>query len=114
MRITRHRDKQNVAAVQPDVACSLPFLTLYFLLPQLEVLIKHSRVTVNVLDVSSTLDAETEPTRKRTKLSAEENFHRDDPQIGVCLECLKYEFVKLFSFFSPAASKRQLSNVKHD
>ena len=28
---------------------------------------------------------------KRTKLSGtDENFHRDDPQIGVCLECLGY------------------------
>ncbi|XP_027043193.1 polycomb group RING finger protein 5-A-like [Pocillopora damicornis] len=30
-----------------------------------------------------------EPMAKRTKLSGtDENFHRDDPQIGVCLECL--------------------------
>jgi len=34
-----------------------------------------------------------EPASKRVKLSAEdqdskENYHRDDPQIGVCLECL--------------------------
>ena len=82
---------------------------------ELTVLIKYGRVTVNVLDISSTLEAETEPARKRIKLSAaEENFHRDDPQIGVCLECLRYEFVKLFSFFSQVASKRQLSKVKHD
>lgn len=35
-----------------------------------------------------------EPASKRVKLSAEdqdikENYHRDDPQIGVCLECLR-------------------------
>lgn len=34
-------------------------------------------------------DSETDPASKRMKLSAaDENFHRDDPQIGVCLECL--------------------------
>ncbi|XP_020610050.1 polycomb group RING finger protein 5-B-like isoform X2 [Orbicella faveolata] len=34
-------------------------------------------------------DSATEPANKRKKLSAtEENYHRDDPQIGVCLECL--------------------------
>jgi len=47
---------------------------------------KENRETVP----DSTTD---EPTSKRVKLSTEhqntkENFHRDDPQIGVCLECL--------------------------
>lgn len=47
--------------------------------------------TISSLVPDSTTD---ELVGKRVKLSADdydskENFHRDDPQIGVCLECLK-------------------------
>lgn len=47
---------------------------------------------VTCCNVSPSLVHETEePMAKRTKLSGtDENFHRDDPQIGVCLECLGY------------------------
>jgi len=39
--------------------------------------------------IENASDSAADPAKKRIKLSAiEENFHRDDPQIGVCLECL--------------------------
>lgn len=46
-----------------------------------------------IQNANSVLDSRTEePEIKKEKLSADcnskENFHRDDPQIGVCLECL--------------------------
>ena len=53
---------------------------------------KFTLYTVPCSNVSSSSDSETEePDAKRIKISGtDENFHRDDPQIGVCLECLGY------------------------
>ena len=45
-------------------------------------------------DISLGSDSKTETANKRKKQHAtEENYHRDDPQIGVCLECLMYDLL---------------------
>ncbi|XP_078359048.1 polycomb group RING finger protein 5-A-like isoform X2 [Oculina patagonica] len=51
---------------------------------------KNKRKTKEVEEIKENVpDYAAEPVSKRIKLStAEENFHRDEPQIGVCLECL--------------------------
>ncbi|KAL9983997.1 hypothetical protein ACROYT_G006249 [Oculina patagonica] len=52
--------------------------------------LKNQRKTKEVEEIKENVpDYAAEPVSKRIKISAvEENFHRDDPQIGVCLECL--------------------------
>ncbi|PFX25695.1 Polycomb group RING finger protein 5-A [Stylophora pistillata] len=73
-----------------------------------------------MVDMKRSQDSETEePDAKRIKISGtDENFHRDDPQIGVCLECLGDDSVeeqsvrKLVRKYIRCSSRLTIAHVK--